>query len=464
MRRRLRLIALAALAIVTVEGRASAQIVLGGEPVATSSGDASARAPAALKIDFDDVSAKSVALVVADFSAEGTATVDMAKAFAAIIRDDLASSGLFAPVDPAAWSALEAKIAVKPVFSEWIAAGVQLLVVGSVSIDASSRINVQFRLYDTSSGEQIFGRQYSAMASGALRRLAHKSADNVYALLTGGEGYVGEGYFDSRIAFVSEAGGKAQAAVIDADGATVEKLLSQMNSIRRPRWAPVDTTLVYSANGGAALYYLETGRREPALDAKPQPAPDLRFSADGRSLIYSRKISGNDEIGLLSLATRKEQVLTTSPASDTAPSLSPDGKLFVFLSDRDGKRDLYVSAVDGHAIPCAGGASTACRITTAGGYANPAWSPKGNFIAFERTQGAETVIGLIDPDGSKEKNLTSGAKDNSPTWSPNGRVLAFARATGNGSRLWTIDRAGRNLRQLLTPADAYEPDWGPLLK
>lgn len=459
----LRLSSLAALAFLGAGAPASAQIILGGEPV-TTPGVAN---PAPLKIDFDDTNAKPLALVVADFAAEGAATADMAKQFTAAIRADLASTGLFASIDPATWSAFEARVAVKPVFSDWTGAGVQALVVGSVSVDASSHINVQFRLYDTATGEQIFGRQYTAMTSAALRRLAHKAADNLYAQFTGGENDVSDadGYFDSRIAFVSETAGKAQLAVIDADGETFEKMLTVMNSIRRPRWSSSDTTLVYSANGAAALYYLDTGRREPALDAKPQPAPDLRFSADGRSLVYSRKTSANDEIVLLSLATRKEQVLAASPASDTAPSLSPDGKLVVFVSDRDGSPQLYTAAVDGHAIPCAGATAAACRITSgAGAYANPEWSPTGEFIAFERTQGAETAIGVIAPDGSKEKNLTSGAKDNSPSWSPNGRVLAFARAKGNGSRLWTIDRAGRNLRELATPADAYEPDWGPLLK
>ncbi len=350
----LRLSSLAALAFLGAGAPASAQIILGGEPVTTPG--VAAPAPATLKIDFDDANAKPLALVVADFTAEGAATADMAKQFTAAIRADLASTGLFADIDPATWSAFEARVAVKPVFSDWTGAGVQALVVGSVSVDASSHINVQFRLYDTATGEQVFGRQYTAMTSAALRRLAHKASDNLYAQLTGGKNTVSDadGYFDSRIAFVSEAAGKAQLAVIDADGETFEKLLTVMNSIRRPRWSSSDTTLVYSANGAAALYYLDTGRREPALDAKPQPAPDLRFSADGRSLVYSRKTGANDEIVQLSLATRKEQVLAASPASDTAPSLSPDGKPRRVRLRSRWLAATHTAAVDGHAIPCAG--------------------------------------------------------------------------------------------------------------
>ncbi len=100
-----------------------------------------------------------------------------------------------------------------------------------------------------------------------------------------------------------------------------------------------------------------------------------------------------------------------------------------------------------------------------GRYTTPVWSPRGDFIAFTKQTGATFHIGVMRPDGSDERLLTSSYLDEGPTWAPNGRVLMFERGSQGGeAHLWMVDITGRILRQVPYPTSASDPSWSPLLQ
>ncbi len=55
-------------------------------------------------------------------------------------------------------------------------------------------------------------------------------------------------------------------------------------------------------------------------------------------------------------------------------------------------------------------------------YSTPVWSPRGDLIAFTKQSGGKFSIGVMKPDGSGERILTTGFHNEGPTWAPNGRV------------------------------------------
>ena len=92
-------------------------------------------------------------------------------------------------------------------------------------------------------------------------------------------------------------------------------------------------------------------------------------------------------------------------------------------------------------------------------------SPRGDLIAFTKQNKGRFHIGVMAPDGSRERLITASFLDEGPTWAPNGRVLMFHRETqgeAGRSTLYTVDVTGRALQQVRTPDGASDPSWGPL--
>jgi hypothetical protein len=67
-----------------------------------------------------------------------------------------------------------------------------------------------------------------------------------------------------------------------------------------------------------------------------------------------------------------------------------------------------------------------------------AWSPDGQFIAFERNTAARPEIWIVRPDGTDAQRITEGGY---PSWSADSRTLYF-RATDGRTNVKSIDIAG----------------------
>ena len=82
---------------------------------------------------------------------------------------------------------------------------------------SGGNIKVDFRLWDVIAGAQATGLSFTSQPNN-WRRLAHIIADAIYKRVTGEEGY-----FDTRVAYVSETGPLnsrvKRIAIMDQDGA-----------------------------------------------------------------------------------------------------------------------------------------------------------------------------------------------------------------------------------------------------
>jgi TolB protein len=414
-------------------------------------------ARAVISLDITQGNIHPMPIALTEFIAGTPSEADAARGVTAVITNDLQRSGLFAPIDPAAFIEHITNSDRVPHFADWRTINAQALVTGRVTRQRDGRLKAEFRLWDVFAGQQLDGKQYFATPDN-WRRIAHIISDAIYETLTGEKGY-----FDSRIVFIDETGPKNQRikrlAIMDQDGYGVRYLTNGNELVLTPRFNPTTQEITYMAYGqGQPRVYLlniDTNQREivgnfPGMSFAP------RFSPDGQRVIMSLQQGANADLYTMDLRSRQTTRLTDTPAIDTSPCYSPDGQYICFESDRGGTQQIYV-------MPAAGG--PAHRISFGEGrHAGPVWSPRGDYIAFTGIIGDQFAIGVLKPDGSGERILIEGFHVEGPTWAPNGRVLMyFGNERGDGPHLFTIDITGRNKLQEPTPNFASDPAWSPLL-
>jgi len=414
-------------------------------------------AHAQVRVSVEDGHLNPMPIAVVEFIGANPAAQQVGRDVAGVIRANLDRSGLFRPIASNAFIERIQALNVPPRFADWKIIDAQALVVGEITPQADGRIRVDYRVYDVFAERELTSDTFVTTPDN-WRRIAHKISDEVYEQLTGEQGY-----FDTRIVFVSETGPRTRRVkrlmIMDQDGANPFFLTSADAMVLTPRYSPTAQTITYmSFETGAPrvfLYDLATNRRE-VLGDFPGMTFSPRFSPNGRGVVFTLDMNGNSEIYAMDLGNRARRRLTNNAAIDTSPSYSPDGNQIVFTSDRGGSPQLYVMNSDG---------SGQRRISFGSGrYSTPVWSPRGDLIAFTREGGGRFAIGVMRPDGSGERILTESYLDEAPTWSPNGRVIMFFRESrGGGARLWSVDLTGRNLREIPTQTDASDPAWSPLL-
>ena len=415
-------------------------------------------ARAVVELNITQGTIQPLPIAILDFVGDGSVEPGVAREISGVVANDLKSSGLFLPIDQAAFIEQGLGPDRMPRFEDWRVVNAQALAVGRIGA-SEGKLRAEFRLWDVFAGKQLAGEQFFARPKDA-RRVGHIIADAIYERVTGEKGY-----FDTRIVFVDESGPKnkrmKRLAIMDQDGSNVRLLTTGQNLVLTPRFSPSTQEITYTSFEGETpkvyLLNIETGQKE-VVGAFPGMTFAPRFSPDGQRIVMSLERDGNTNLFVMDLRSRRTMRLTNDNAIDTAPCYSPDGREIVFESDRAGSRQLYVMGADG---------SSPRRISQSGGsYSTPVWSPRGDLIAFTKMSGGQFLIGVMRPDGSGERILTEGFHNEGPTWAPNGRVLMFFReqpGAAGGPRLFTIDLTGYNERQVATPAFGSDPAWSPLV-
>lgn len=93
---------------------------------------------------------------------------------------------------------------------------------------------------------------------------------------------------------------------------------------------------------------------------------------------------------------------------------------------------------------------------------DPAWSPKGDWIAFVSNNSGNDEIYRVSPDGALVEQLTYNdwEWDKHPTWSPDSSQIVFFSNRGTSRRqLWMMNADGSNQHPLLT---SEGEDWDPV--
>ncbi|MEO1512666.1 MAG: DPP IV N-terminal domain-containing protein, partial [Planctomycetota bacterium] len=198
---------------------------------------------------------------------------------------------------------------------------------------------------------------------------------------------------------------------------------------------------------------------------------DPMINGDG-SLLYfsSTQHRPTSDIYVQQVNSRVVTRLTSDPAQDVMPSISPDGTRIAFASNRNGSWDIWV-------MPATGG--KAIQITGDNSHdMHPSWSPDGRHLVFCRLGQSSGRWELWVADVFNTVNTQFIGYGLFPEWSPvagtginNADKILFQRSRERGARtfsVWTLDfnrrtlQAGNETQIATNPKSALiNPAWSP---
>lgn len=276
-------------------------------------------------------------------------------------------------------------------------------------------------------------------------------------------------------------------------------------------WSPDGREFAYAVGDSIFIRPVDGGTPRPV--AGVHVAHSFAWSPDGRWLAY---VSGNfnaripgssygniasSSIGVVPAAGGAPVPVTSGADIDVSPLWLGNRRTLLFVSNRDGPRDIYAVSLDGNGRPrgvpvrlttglgasfitlAADGATLAYTIfaersnvwsvpipteppvsisratpVTTGNQVIEAFdiSPDGHWIAFDSDRGGNFDIWRMPLGGGEPEQLTSGPNRKFwPAWSPDGREIAFHAIEGGRRDLYVIPGTGGTPVRVTVGPDDY---------
>ena len=410
----------------------------------------------AAQYDYIDISnpflrKTPIAVPIFKAAAQDPAAMAVAKAASERLAYYLDFTGYFTLSDPGAFLEDPQKMDIAGPgirYRNWTAMGAELLVTGGV-VTREGNTEFELRLFDTVKEKLLVGKRYRG-GSDDHRQVARRFCSEVVFAVTGSRGF-----FDSKIAFISNGSGHKEIYLCEFDGTGVSRFTSHNSISLFPDWSSDGRWIAYTtfADKGPRIRIQHVREKRAARIDKPglQAAP--AWVPGKFELAASLSFSGDQEIYLLTGNGKVIKRLTNSVGIDVEPTWSPNGKRMAFVSKRSGNPQIYINDTTSDRVQ---------RLTFEGRYnTQPSWSPKGDRIAYSAMRNGVIDIFTISPEGGEPIQLTENQGSNeAPTWSPDGSLIAFSSTREGKSRIYVMTAYGTDQRRLLTlPGEQTNPKW-----
>jgi len=204
-------------------------------------------------------------------------------------------------------------------------------------------------------------------------------------------------------------------------------------------------------------------------DSSPAKLSDIEavevgdWSSDGESVVFSSNDKERLGIHVRNPDGVNQRQMTCG--KDYGAKWSPDSKRLAFISEREGNPDIYVMERDAEDELCPNTKDSrkdVLRLTeTDESESDISWSPDSRNILFVSERDGNKEIYVMESSGNKQIRLTFNEKaDYSPVWSPDGRTIAFVSELDGDADIFTMDSSGQNQARITNNDSAdTDPRW-----
>jgi Tol biopolymer transport system component len=218
----------------------------------------------------------------------------------------------------------------------------------------------------------------------------------------------------------------APGAQAQVNGAPLVKLVSQAGNVQFTTWSPDSQYLAFIqglTDAGTLAIVKRDGSGLKDLTDTPSIIRAFYFSPDSHSLLFSSaSLAGkvDDQIYIMKVDGSGLTQLTRPPGRNLPSSWLPNGKAFIFTSDREGSPQSYRMNADG---------SNLVKLTDLPAGTTPGtFSPDGKQIAYVVSQqDGHREIYAMNADGSNQRQITFLKQVVTLFWwSPDGKYLSIS--------------------------------------
>lgn len=191
---------------------------------------------------------------------------------------------------------------------------------------------------------------------------------------------------------------------------------------------------------------------------------DPHWTADAKALLFSSNREGSFDLYRVPVdgaSIGEVERLTSAEADEREPTQRANGDI-IFVRGRSGETELFLRQPDGNEIQLT--ESPAAETS-------PVFSPDGKTLAYVALGRRSAELRLLDlvtaegadslPEAKKDRLVLADARVESLAWSPDGERIAFGIPGGEGG-VWLTDLEGsyRNLLSSTRSSVAWSPDGG----
>lgn len=311
---------------------------------------------------------------------------------------------------------------------------------------------VQLRVFETSTGGRIFGKEYGNVSPADLPEVADRFCADLLEVLTGSGDF-----FRSTLAFIKKTGKMAANVwIVKPTGRGLRQVTNMKGEALSPSWSPDGRFIVFS----------HIDPKSHALgvwDRASGKVQRIRFPGNvviGPAFLPNNKVAvalskgRYPAIYLLNHVFQKERLLEDHQSINVSPTFDKTGSKMAFTSSRLGGPQIFMKDL---------GSGSVSRVSMNGSYNSEAnLAPDGTLVVFSRMTDYGNRIFVQDLLTGEERQVSFGpGSDEQPSFCADSYFIAFSSSRGGGRNIYLTTRHGGDAKKVPTGGGAaFFPRWG----